>query len=463
MNPEGDIQNSNRLFKEEVPVWYQANGKVSPKWLSACQKERNQTQAIMDRIACPLNLKEALRRVVTNGGSGGIDKMQVKELKDWFVKNLALLQRTLLADEYTPQPVKGVRIPKPKGGYRLLGIPTVKDRLVQQAILQVLQPMYDSKFSHQSFGFRPGRNAHQALRHAARQVQEGKRTIIDIDLEKFFDHVHHHRLLWILGTRVGDRRVIKLIHRFLKSGIMEGGLLQQRIKGTPQGSPLSPLLSNIVLDELDQELTRRGLSFARYADDLQVFVSSRQSAERIMTSVTKFIEGKMQLKVNKDKSAIRRYYESNFLGYTILNRGRVGLSKSSEERFKNKLRAITKRNRGIRLESMIQELTPVLRGWLEYFRHAQMKEKLKGIEGWLRRRLKCFRLKQCKRTIGIVRFLRKLGVEEKLSWRTALSGKGWWRLSNSPAINTGMNNNWFKQLSFYSLTDNYQRLHCNSL
>lgn len=463
MNPEGDIHNSNGLFKEEVPVWYQCNGKVSPKWLSACQKERNQTQAIMERIACPSNLKEALRRVVQNGGSGGIDKMQVKELKEWFVKNLALLQGELLSDEYKPQPVKGVRIPKPKGGYRLLGIPTVKDRLVQQAIHQVLNPMYDAKFSHQSFGFRPARNAHQALKHAARQVQEGKRIIIDIDLEKFFDQVHHHRLLWLIGTRVGDRRVINLIHRFLKSGIMEGGLMQQRVKGTPQGSPLSPLLSNIVLDELDQELTRRGLSFARYADDLQVFVSSRQSAERIMTRVTKFIEGKMRLKVNKDKSAIGRYYESNFLGHTILNRGRVGLSKLSEERFKNKLRAITKRNRGIRLESMIQELTPVLRGWLQYFKHAQMKEKLKVLEGWLRRRLKCFRLKQCKRTIGIVRFLRKLGVEEKLSWKTALSGKGWWRLSNSPAINLGMNNNWFGELGFYSLTDNYQRLNCSIL
>lgn len=462
MNPEGDIQNSNRLFVERIPVWYQANGKVSPKWLSACREERNQTQELMERIASTLNLKEALRRVVTNGGSGGIDMMEVEELKEWFVKNLSQLQQELLSDEYEPQPVKGVRIPKPKGGYRQLGIPTVKDRLVQQAILQVLNRMYDPKFSDQSFGFRPGRNAHQALRYASSQVQQGRGIIIDLDLEKFFDQVHHHRLLWLLERRIGDRRVIKLIHRFLKSGIMEGGFVEQRIKGTPQGSPLSPLLSNIVLDELDQELIRRGLKFARYADDAQIFVSSIQSAERVMVSITKFIEERMRLRVNKDKSSIRKYYESNFLGHSIL-KGKVGLSKSSEERFKNKLKTITKRNRGISLKAMLEELKPVIRGWLQYFKYARMKEKLKQIEGWLRRRMKCFRLKQCKRTIGMVRFLRGLGVEEKLAWKTALSGKGWWRLSNSPATAIGMNNKWFEELGYYSLTQNYQRLHCNIL
>ena len=416
----------------------------------------------MDRIACPLNLKEALRRVVTNGGGGGIDKMELEELKEWFIKNLSQLQQELLSDEYKPQPVKGVRISKPKGGYRQLGIPTVKDRLVQQAILQVLNPIYDPKFCKESFGFRKGRNAHQALRHASSQVQQGRGIIIDLDLEKFFDQVHHHRLLWLIETRIGDRRVIRLLHRFLKSGIMEGGMVQQRIKGTPQGSPLSPLLSNIVLDELDQELSRRGLNFVRYADDVQIFLSSTASAERVMAGVTRFIEERMRLRVNKEKSSIRKYFESNFLGHTIL-KGKVGLSKSSEERLKNKLKAITKRNRGVSLEAMLEELKPVLRGWLQYFKYAQMKEKLKQIEGWLRWRMKCFRLKQCKRTIGIVRFLRSVGVEEKLTWKTALSGKGWWRLSNSPATNIGMNNKWFEKLGYYSLVENYQRLHCNIL
>jgi RNA-directed DNA polymerase len=463
MNPEGESQRSNRLFEEAIPVWYQSNGKVSPKWLSACREERNQTHGIMEQIVDPLNLREALRRVVRKGGSGGIDKMEVKELKEWFQKNHEQLRVQLLKEEYVPQPVKGVRIPKPKGGYRQLGIPTVKDRLVQQAIHQVLNRKYDKSFSSNSFGFRPGRGTHQALACAAKYVQGGKSTVIDIDLEKFFDEVHHHRLLWLLGTRIGDRRVISLIHGFLKTGIMEGGLMQQRVKGTPQGSPLSPLLSNIVLDELDQELSRRGLDFVRYADDMQIFVGSRQSAERVMESLTDFIQSRMHLKVNKDKSAIRKCYETNFLGHSLLLKGKVGLSKPSEARLKNKLKTITKRNRGVSLGVIIQELEPVIKGWLQYFKYASMQEKMKKIEGWLRRRLKCFRLKQCKRAIGMVRFLRKLGVEEKLSWKTALSGKSWWRLSNSPAIGIGMDNEWFRKQGYYSLLENYKGLHCKLL
>lgn len=454
---------SNRLFEEEVPVWYQANGKVSPKWLSACQEERNQTQALMEQIADPLNLKEALRRVVRNGGRGGIDQMEVKELKVWFQKNHESLRNELLKEEYVPQPVKGVRIPKPKGGYRQLGIPTVKDRLVQQAIHQVLNRKYDKSFSDNSFGFRPGRGSHKALACAAGYVQSGKSTVIDIDLENFFDEVNHHRMLWLLGTRIGDIRVVRLIHLFLKTGIMEGGLVQQRTKGTPQGSPLSPLLSNIVLDELDQELSRRGLDFVRYADDMQIFVKNKHSAERVMESLTDFIENRMRLKVNKDKSAIRKSYQANFLGHSLLSKGRVGLSKSSEARLKTRLKTITKRNRGVSLGTIFHEIKPVVKGWLQYFKYASMQEKMKKIDGWLRRRLKCFRLKQCKRAIGMVRLLRKLGVEEKLCWKTALSGKGWWRLSNSPAIAIGMNNLWFSSQGYYSLMENYKELHCNIL
>jgi RNA-directed DNA polymerase len=240
MNRSGECQESNRLFAEEIPVWYDLHGKVSSRWLSACEEERNQTHGLMERIANPLNLKEACKQVVRNGGSGGIDGMEVKELKSWFQKNLQHLQEQLLTGCYIPQPVRGVRIPKPKGGYRQLGIPTVQDRLVQQAIAQVMSQIYDKGFSPYSFGFRPCRNAHGALSCAARYVQEGKSTVIDIDLEKFFDEVNHHRLLWLLGTRISDKRVIKLIHRFLKAGIMEGGLSQQRTKGTPQGSPFTP-------------------------------------------------------------------------------------------------------------------------------------------------------------------------------------------------------------------------------
>jgi RNA-directed DNA polymerase len=248
-------------------------------------------------------------------------------------------------------------------------------------------------------------------------------------------------------------------HRILKTNILQGGLEEQRIKGTPQGSPLSPLLSNIVLDELDQELSRRGLSFVRYADDVQIFVSSQMSAERVQTSIIQFIENKMKLKVNREKSSIKPYYKMSFLGYGMQIGGKLRLSETSEQRLKVKLKKLTQRNRGVSLEQILKELKTVLQGWLQYFKLAQMKSKLTAIEGWLRRRLKSFRLKQCKRAIGIVRYLTKLGVEKTLSWRTALSGKGWWRLSNSPALNIGMNNKWFLEQGFYSLTLNYQRLY----
>lgn len=247
--------------------------------------------------------------------------------------------------------------------------------------------------------------------------------------------------------------------RISKIRILQDGLMQQRTKGTPQGSPLSPLLSNIVLDELDQELNRREISYVRYADDMQIFVGSKTSAERVMRSITKFIEGRMKLKVNRSKSAIRKYYETNFLGHSILNQGRVGLSRESEAKLKSKVKKITRRNRGVSFDRVLHELRPVLQGWLNYFKYASMQKKLKVIDGWLRRRLKCFRLRQCKRCIGIVRWLRKLGVEETLCWRTALSGKGWWRLSNSPALNIGMNNDWFAVHGYYSLALHHEKLH----
>lgn len=455
-----ECDKSNSLFAVEIPVWYESSGKVSPQWLSACEEQRHQTNDLMEQIVDPLNLEEACKKVVRNAGKGGVDGMQVGELMKWLQTNMQTLQEQLQSKGYKAEVVRGVQIRKPKGdGYRQLGIPTVRDRLVQQAIAQQLQKRYEQSFSENSYGFRPKRNAHQALSKAAKYVTEGKRYVVDLDLEKFFDEVNHHRLMWLLSTRISDKRVLWIINQFLKTGILQDGLTQQRTKGTPQGSPLSPLLSNIVLDELDQELSRRGISYVRYADDIQIFVGSQSSGERVMKSITKFIEGKMKLKVNHNKSAIRKYYETNFLGHSILNQGKVGLSKASEAKLKSKLKEITKRKRGVSLERVIHQLKPVLQGWLNYFKYASMGSKLKVIEGWLRRRLKCFRLKQCKRCIGIVRWLRSLEVEETLSWRTALSGKGWWRLSNSPALNIGMNNKWFAEHGFYSLTANYERLH----
>jgi RNA-directed DNA polymerase len=454
-----ECTNNNSLFVIEIPVWYGKNGKVSPEWLSICKNERNQTSRLLEEVADINNLLKAYRQVKSNGGSSGIDGESISEFWSWFSANYRTLQEEILTEDYKPQMVRGVKIPKPKGGYRQLGIPTIKDRVVQQAINQVLQVKFDPWFSPNSLGFRPKRNAHQALHKSCQIVKSGKTIVVDLDLEKFFDEVNHQRIMWLLGTRIGDKRLLRLINKILKTGILQGGMQEQRIKGTPQGSPLSPLLSNIVLDELDKELTRRGLNFVRYADDVKIFVSSQKSAERVTESITQFIEQKMKLKVNQSKSGIKPCYEVNFLGHNLLYGGKLGLSRDSEERMKEKIRTITQRNRGVSFVQILKELKRALEGWLQYFKLAQMKRKLIKIEGWLRRRLKCFRLKQCKRVIGIVRFLLKLGVEKTLCWRTALSGKNWWRLSNSPALNIGMNNQWFKEQGFYSLSENYKRLY----
>jgi RNA-directed DNA polymerase len=463
MNPMEERRTDNHLFSEEISVCYVQSGKVNPAWLSACKEERNLTKHLMEQIADPLNLQKAYQRVVQNGGSGGVDGMTVKDLQEWLGKNLNQLQQQLLEGKYKPEAIRGVQIRKPQGGYRQLGIPTVKDRLIQQAIHQVLSIRYERIFSPHSYGFRPHKNCHQALKQAGAYVAAGKGYVIDLDLEKFFDEVNHHRLMWLLSTRISDRRVLQLIHRYLRAGMLQNGLNEQRIKGTPQGSPLSPLLSNIVLDELDKELSQRGHSYVRYADDVKIFVSSQQRAEEVKSSITRYIENKLKLKVNTTKSRICKGYELNFLGHSILGNGSLGLSKQSETRLKSKLKEFTQRNRGISLEEMLVKLRTIQQGWLQYFRYATMKGKMESIDGWLRRRLKCFRLKQCKRTIGIVRWLRKLGVEETLSWRTALSGKGWWRISNSPAINIGMNNKWFIAQGYYSLSENYKSLHRKSL
>ena len=460
---QGERTQSDGLFTLEKPVWFQRSGKVNPVWLSICEEERNQTTNLLESIAHPLNLQKAYKQVKKNKGSEGVDGMTIEELGIWLKEHILTLESELLSGSYRPQTVRGVEIPKAKGGKRLLGIPTVKDRLVQQAISQVLQPIYDPKFSENSFGFRPKRSAHQALSRACKFVKSGKTRTVDLDLAKFFDEVNHQRLLWLLSRRIGDNRLLTLIAKILNTGILLGGMTSRRLKGTPQGSPLSPLLSNIVLDELDQELERRGLNFVRYADDLQIFVGSLASAERVMPSIIRFIEERMKLKVNRDKSGIRKCYEVNFLGHSLLYGGKLGLSKASEERIREKVKKITQRNRGISFDQLLNELKTALQGWLIYFRQAQLKSKIEKMEGWIRRRLRCFKLKQCKRVIGIVRFLLKLGVEKTLCWRTALSGKGWWRLSASPAATIGMNNFWLIQQGYYSLKENYPKLYRSTI
>jgi len=397
------------------------------------------------------NLTEALHRVVSNKGSSGVDEMSVSELGNWFMKNREKLTDELRNNSYHISPIRGVKIPKPKGGYRQLGIPTVKDRFIQQSIHQVLDKHYDKTFSQSSYGFRKGKGTKKCLEEASNHVKSGCNYIVDIDLAKFFDEVNHDRLKTRLRQRIGDKVLLKLIGKFLRSGLMEGGLSSQRTKGTPQGSPLSPLLSNIVLDELDKELERRGLRFVRYADDMLIFVRSQKSADRVIKTVTKFIEDVLKLRVNKEKSGIRRPYELNFLGHSFANDGSLLLSKLSETRLRNKLKEKTRRNRGISLDQLINELNPILKGWLYYFGRSKMKKKLKLIMSWLRRRMRCFRLKQCKRAIGIARFLRRLGVPEWRSWILALSSKGWHRMSKSPSCQEGMNNLWFAKIGLFDM------------
>jgi RNA-directed DNA polymerase len=454
--PMGEGMSATLLHPVAV-VHREKCGRVSQRWLSACAVERASTRGLMERITEPLNLMRSYRKVVSNAGSAGVDGMAVKELKGWLRRNYSCLKEQLEQGLYRPDAVREAEIPKSGGGVRKLGIPTVIDRLIQQAIHQVLSIGYEPTFSESSYGFRPKRSAHQALRQGCNYVSSGKNVIVDLDLEKFFDRVNHDRLMWLLSRRIGDNSVLALIRLYLQSGIMQGGLTSQRTEGTPQGSPLSPLLSNIVLDEMDKELERRGLSYVRYADDVKIFVRSEKAATRVKHRITAYITAKLKLRVNEQKSRICKGYELNFLGHSLLHDGTLGLSEQSEARLKSKVRQITRRNRGVNMEQMLKELQVALRGWLQYFKFARMGKKIDRIDGWIRRKLRCVRLKQCKRTIGIVRWLRSLGMSEKRSWLTALSGKGWWRISNSPAVNEAMNIEWFVYQGFYSLSLHYHR------
>lgn len=442
-------------FVKGTDVFSAGNGQVRQEWLSGCREERALTQDLLSEIVDLKNLETALRKVVSNKGSAGVDGMNVQQLKEWFAAHYRELQSWIRSGTYQVTAVKEVLIPKPSGGDRRLGIPTVKDRLVQQAITQVLSKRYEPIFSDHSYGFRSKRNAQGALARAGGYVAGGRNWVVELDLEKFFDQVNHERLLWKLGTRIGENGLLKLISRFLRSGIMNGGTVNQRIKGTPQGSPLSPLLSNIVLDELDKELERRGHCFVRYADDLIILVGSELAAERVISGITVFIEDRMRLKVNAEKSQITRPHKLNFLGHSILLDGKLGLSRKSEKRFKMKLKLLIKRNRGISLKQLISELNPVLRGWLNYFKGAQMYGRLRNLESWLRRRIRCYRLKQCKRALAVARLLHKQGVPWKRSWTTAGSSKGWFRLSITHAAHEGMNLKWFDKMGLYNLTANY--------
>lgn len=436
-------------------------GAVSTKALQV-KEAGGQTRALaanlMGAILCHSNIKRAYKQVKQNKGVAGIDQMPVGEFASWYAENGEILISKLSQGSYQPQGVKEVEIPKPNGGKRKLGIPTVTDRIIQQAIAQVLSPIYERKFSDHSYGFRPNRSAHQALKKGSEYVESGRKIVVDIDLKTFFDAVNHDHLMYRLSETISDKTLLGLIRKYLQSGIMVDGVVSQRTEGTPQGSPLSPLLSNIVLDELDKELERRGHKFVRFADDCNIYVRSQTAGERVMESLTGFIGSKLKLIVNGDKSQVCEVNQTKFLGYTIQIDGNLSIAKKSIDRFKEKVRRITKRNRGVKFEQIISELIPLLRGWLNYFQYARCKSLLMNLDSWIRRKLRCYRLKQCKRTITLQRFLKSQGVESWQSWILALSGKGYWRKSGCPQANQSMSNRWFNDVGLYNLTLNYERL-----
>src|SRR6266498_1900577 len=420
----------------------------SPSVMSEPERPAN-TSRIMEEVCERANLKEALRQVKGNKGSAGVDRMTVDQLGDYLKQHWPAIREQLLNGTYEPKPVRRVEIPKPDGGgVRKLGIPTVLDRFVQQAVMQVLQRKWDPTFSNHSYGFRPGRSAHQAVEAAQQYIANGHRWVVDLDLEKFFDRVDHDRLMAKIAERVKDWRVLKLIRAFLRAGVMEGGLVSPVDEGTPQGGPLSPLLSNIVLDEFDRELEQRGHRFARYADDSNIYVRSRRAGERVMASITAFITTKLKLKVNQQKSAVARPWERKFLGFSFTSNPepKRRIAPKAVLRFKEKVRELTRRMKGVSVEKMTEKLAQYLRGWLGYFGKCQTPSVLQGLEEWTRRRLRSVIWKQWKR--GTVRFaeLRKRGVNKDLAASTAGSAHGPWRLANSPALAIALPNAYFDSL-----------------
>lgn len=412
------------------------------------------TNSLMEKICNPSNLNRAYKRVKANKGAAGVDGMPVDKLRDWIAEHKESLIESLLTGTYQPQPVRGLKIPKPgkNKGVRLLGIPSAVDRLVQQAIHQVLEPIFDPTFSDSSYGFRPGRSAHQALKKAQDYVRDGYEIVVDIDVEKYFDCVNHDILMSRLARRINDKRLLKIIRRFLEADMMKQGVCIERQSGLAQGGPLSPLMSNVLLDELDKELERRGHKFCRYADDSNVYVRSVRAGKRVLESVKEFLWKRLKLKVNDAKSASARVEERQFLGYRLLSSGKLVVASHSVERVKDKIRMVTRRNRGVSLEKVINELNTTLRGWINYFRLTEWPSDLATLDAWIRRKLRCYRLKQRKRTWPIAKFLIKLGVPDHSAWNLAKSEKGWWRLSRSIPVHHAMNNNWFEEQGLINLT-----------
>src|SRR6201996_3724594 len=413
------------------------------------------TNRLMEEVCERENLKEALRRGEANKGSAGVDGITAGGITDYLKQGWPAIRKQLLNGTYEPRPVRRVEIPKPDGGVRKLGIPTVLDRLIQQAVMQVLQRQWDPTFSDHSYGFRPGRSAHQAVAQAQRYIAEGHSWCVDLDLEKLFDRVNHDKLMGQIAKRVGDKRLLKLIRAFLNAGGMENGLVSPSVEGTPQGGPLSPLLSNLVLDELDRELERRGLRFVRYADDCNIYVRSERAGQRVMESISRFITRKLKLNVNEAKSAVARPEERKFLGFSFTDGPEVkrAIAPKALERFKKRIREITCRAKSVSLEATMAKLAPYLRGWRGYFGFCETPEVLISLIRWVRLRLRAALWRQWKTPRRRRAALLELGVGPRMASNTAGSGLGPWYLARAKALSVGLSNAYFESLDLPSFLD----------
>jgi RNA-directed DNA polymerase len=410
-------------------------------------------EGLIEAMVSGKSAEAALRKVEANKGAAGVDGMRTDELRPYLMKHWKHLKQALLDGKYRPQPVRRVEIPKPDGGVRELGIPTVTDRFIQQMVLQVLEPLYEPTFSDSSYGFRSGRSAKQALEAAREHVAGGCGWVVDMDLEKFFDRVNHDVLMGRLARRIGDKGLLKLIRLYLQAGVMLNGVVVERYEGTPQGGPLSPLLSNILLDELDKELERRGHRFCRYADDCNIYVKTQRAGQRVMESVTRFLETKLRLKVNRAKSAVGKPHTRKFLGLRIVGGAKaiISIAAKSIARFKKRIRQLTRRNRGVSLEQVLADLKRFTDGWVGYFRIARSPSVYKELDEWIRRRLRCYIWKQWKRPKTRGRELRKRGIGPWLAWGVACNGYGPWKVAGCPAMTQAFPNARFEVMGYSSL------------
>ncbi len=417
-------------------------------------------ERLMEEVCEPRNVKRALKRVCRNRGSPGVDGMTVEELPGFLQEHWPIIREQLLGSTYRPQPVKRAEIRKPGGGVRKLGIPTVLDRFIQQAVMQVLQGHWDRTFSEHSYGFRPGRSAHQAVAQAQEYIAQGYRWVVDIDLEKFFDRVNHDVLMGRVAKRVGDKRVLKVIRAYLNAGVMENGLVSATDEGTPQGGPLSPLLSNLLLDDLDRELERRGHRFVRYADDCNIYVRSERAGTRVMGSISDFLTKKLKLKVNQAKSAVARPGKRKLLGFSFTGgkEPRRRIAPEALRRCKARIRELTRQRRGVSVEQMVEELSRYLRGWWGYFGYCETPTVPQRLDSWIRRRLRCVAWRQWKRGRRRFRQLRARDVGKDLAARTAGSAHGPWRISRSPALSFALPSVFFCRLGLPSLGPSRGRL-----